>query len=89
MTEHEKLVAAVKDAFDQCQKEFYVPNPQHFMDHEQLKECRERQDLWRQNHEWVAAMRTGEATAKKTGIKIIVGAFVTFVIASVVMRFIK
>jgi len=75
----EEIKAAIKEALQEERDEFWVPQPQHYMDHQMLANCRQGQDEWRKNHEFVSAVRTGMSWGKKASIVTIAIATITFI----------
>jgi len=71
----EKIVKKVlKDERD----EFWVPQPQHYLDHEMIRGCREASPEWRKNHEFISAVRTGASYGQRAGIILIVTSSLSF-----------
>lgn len=67
-----------KEVFEEERDEFWVPQPQHYLDHEMLKDCREAREEWRKNHEFISAIRSGASWGQKMGITLIVTSTLSF-----------
>ncbi|MFA6335945.1 MAG: hypothetical protein WCX48_10445 [Bacteroidales bacterium] len=63
----EIVAEAVKAAMKEDRDEFWISQPQHYMDHQLLPQCRKEQDDHRKNHEFITSVRTGMTWGKKAG----------------------
>ena len=81
----EEIKAAIKEALQEERDEFWGPQPQHYMDHQMLANCRPGQDEWRKNHELVSAVRTGMSWGKKATIGTIAVSTLIFVAGAIWM----
>ncbi len=73
---------AVLEAVAEERKAMWIDPEQHFLDHEMLRQCRERSNEWRLNHEFVSTMRAGADVARKTTWRIVTTGILTFLAAS-------
>lgn len=82
-TEHDKMIEAVKMAVAEVLKaerdEFWVAQPQHYLDHQMIAQCKARQEEWRLNHEFISSVRSGAAVGRKAGIVLAVTAGLSFI----------
>ena len=79
----DEVKAVIKEVFQEERDEFWVPQPQHYLDHEMLKICREGREEWRKNHEFISQVRSGAAWGQKIGIGVIVTAALSFVLGAI------
>ena len=84
----EEITSAVKVALEAHQEKYWVPGEQHYQDHLMLSECRTAKQEWLKNHEFISNVRCGIDVGKKTSIRIIVAALLTF-IAGALYQFFK
>ncbi len=75
---HEDVVSAVRDALAKERDEFWIPQPQHYLDHQMLMKCRESSEEWKKNHEWVEAVRKNTSYGRKVGLGFIVTSLLSF-----------
>ena len=80
----EAIAGAVKTAIEQKHAEFWIEAEQHFLDHQQLAECRQLKGEWLKNHEFTAELRKNTNTAKRIILKTTIGGIVTAIIAWIV-----
>ena len=59
---------------------FWVEPKKHFLDHEQMKECREHKDEWVENHEFISDVRKRKEMIENTGLKVFVVAVCTSIL---------
>jgi len=61
--------------------DLYVDRQAHFLDHQQLRKCRDPEDVLKrqQNHDFVYAVRQGSNIAKTATVRTCVTAFIGFV----------
>jgi|GEM_PF-5292599 len=77
---HDEIITAVRTALAEERDEFWVPQPQHYLDHQMMELCRERQGECIKNQEWVAAMREGSKWSKRVGLGFIVTSILGFLL---------
>jgi hypothetical protein len=75
----ELVSEAVKEALKADRDEFWISQPQHFLDHQMLAQCRQGQEEWRKNHEFISSVRQGMGWGKKAGVVATVLAALTFI----------
>jgi hypothetical protein len=80
VTDHEKIVLAVKEALQAERDEFWIPQPKHYLDHQLLTICQAQRDEWIKNHEFITTMRTSACLGKKVSITVLVTALIGFAI---------
>jgi len=80
----EAISVAVKDAFQQDRDEFWVKQPQHFIDHKMLQECQASRDEWRENHKFISGVRESIRTGKRTGWVTAISAVLMFLFGAIV-----
>ena len=56
-----ELVKAVTAAVDAQREEFWVPAPEHYLDHEMMKACRAENDRRRRNADFVEKVKARES----------------------------
>ena len=80
--DHEALAKTVQEAVQTAMKaerdEFWIPQPQHYTDHQMLAQCKARQEEWRLNHEFISSVRSGAAVGRTAGIVLVVTAALSF-----------
>lgn len=59
---------------------FWVEPKKHFLDHEQMADCRNHKDEWIANHGFVSDVRKKKEQVEDTGLKV----FVTAICASII-----
>jgi len=61
--------------------DLYVDRQEHFLDHQQLRKCRDPKEVLRRqkNHDFVSAVRQGSEIAKTATVRTCVTAFIGFV----------
>ncbi len=79
------LKEAMKEVLAEERGEFWIPQPQHYKDHEMLEECRVARESWRRNHDFISSIRESAETGKRVGIMVFVSALITFIIGALVM----
>lgn len=77
---HEDIILAVRAALAEERDEFWVPQPQHYLDHQMMEVCRARRDICIKNQEWVASMREGSKWTKRIGLGFIVTSVLGFIL---------
>lgn len=82
ITEHQ-IEEAVERALEKQREKYWMSQPQHFLDHEIFKVCRENQSEWRKNHEFVSAIRESIGSGQKLSWKITVGAVFLFITSAI------
>jgi hypothetical protein len=81
----EIVAEAVKAAMKEDRNELWISQPQHFMDHQMLAQCRQGQDEWRRNHEFISSVRQGMGWGKKAGVVAVATATVIFIAGAIWM----
>lgn len=75
----EELVKkAVREVLQEERDEFWIPQPQHYLDHQFMANCQKQREEWIKNHEFVSGVRSGAEWGRKIGITVGVTAFLTF-----------
>ena len=82
-----KLLAVVKQAIEEKHTEFWVDAEQHYLDHSQLKVCREQKEEWMANHEFMSEIRGSTATIKKISLRTAIVVLTTGALAWVAWAF--
>lgn len=75
-----ELKEAVKEAIEEERQNFWVPAEEHWRHHEQLRMCVQSKPEWEENHRFVSDFRRSAGKAKSTGITVIIGALVAYLI---------
>lgn len=81
------IAQAVKEAMDEKHATFWIEAEQHYLDHQQLAECRQTRPEWIENHKFVSEIRETKAFIKRTSIKLIVASVVGAIISWVALHF--
>lgn len=79
----ELLEKAVDKAFKKDRDEFWISQPQHFLDHQVFGKCREKHEEWQRNHEFVSSIRGSLGEGRKISWRITVGALFIFAAAAI------
>ena len=79
----ELIKKAVRDVIREERDEFWISQPQHYMDHQFMATCQKQKEEWVKNHEFVSGVRSGAEWGKKIGITVGVTAFLTFLAGAV------
>ena len=65
----QRLKEIVRDAIDEKHTEFWVDAEQHYLDHNQIKMCREHKEEWVENHRVMTEIRGSAETVKKISVR--------------------
>ena len=76
-----KIKQLMTEVMEEQRDTFWVAPKQHFLDHEQMKHCRENQEEWMENHEFVSEVRVKKKIVESTGLKVFVVAACSSVLA--------
>ena len=83
MGSKEEIKQALHEVLEEHREKYWVDPQQHFLDHEQMKQCRSNRDKWFRNHQFVEGVISAIATGRKAGIltsvSIIVSAFLALI----------
>jgi hypothetical protein len=77
------ITEAIAAALKADREEFWISQPQHYMDHQMIQQCNKERDEWRKNHEFVSAIRESIGSGQKLSWKITVGAVFLFVTSAI------
>lgn len=78
----ELIKKAVRDVIREERDEFWIPQPQHYMDHQFMSICQKQREEWVKNHEFISSVRSGAEWGKKIGITVGVTTFLTFMVGA-------
>jgi len=73
-----QIKAIFKEVVAEERNEFWIPQPEHYLDHVFLKNCRDGSETYRKNHEFISAIRSGKSWGEKIGVGVIVSSTLTF-----------
>lgn len=79
------ITEAIAAALKADREEFWISQPQHYMDHQMMQQCQRERDEWRKNHDFIFAIRESVETGKKLGFKITITALITFILGAIVV----
>lgn len=77
MGQKEDIKEALHEVLEEHREKYWVDPQQHFLDHEQMKQCRGSRDRWLRNHGFIEGIIENIGTVKKTGIIASVGTVVS------------
>lgn len=83
----EQIAEAIKKGIDDKHAALWVEAGQHYLDHQQLAECRATKSEWTKNHEFVSSLRSSADMVKKVTLRTAVGLLVTAFIGWILYSF--
>lgn len=78
--EPQEIKKLMTEVMEEQHEKFWVSAETHYLDHQQMKDCRTHKEEWMDNHEFVSGIRRTKATVESTGLKVFVVAVCTSIL---------